>query len=79
MLPAGARRAHVINGRIVVDEPVDLPDGAEVGVFLGDEDVVELSSAQRHEIDSALAISIAQADAGLRIDADEVLADLERD
>jgi len=25
-----ALKAHVVNGRIVVDEPVDLPDGAEV-------------------------------------------------
>jgi len=25
-------RAHVANGRIVVDEPVDLPDGTEIQV-----------------------------------------------
>src|SRR4051812_34845053 len=31
-----ALRAHVVNGRIVVDEPVDLPDGAEVRVYLYD-------------------------------------------
>ena len=29
-----ALKAHVVNGKIVVDEPVDLPDGSEVRVTL---------------------------------------------
>ena len=31
-----ALKAHVVNGKIVVDETVDLPDGSEVRVYLYD-------------------------------------------
>jgi hypothetical protein len=35
-LTVTALKAHIVNGRIVVDEPVDLPDGAEIHVYLYD-------------------------------------------
>jgi hypothetical protein len=49
-----ALKAHVVNGRIVVDEPVDL------------------------RLERALDRSLAQADAKELVDADEVLAELQR-
>jgi hypothetical protein len=42
-----ALRAHVVNGRIVVDEPVDLPDGAEVRVYLYDAAADNMSKEER--------------------------------
>ena len=63
-----ALRAHVVNGRIVVDEPVDLPDGAEVSVYLYDAAADGMSKEERS----------AQADAGELIDADDVLDELHR-
>lgn len=69
-----ALEAHVKGGRIVVDEPVDLPDGAELRVYLYDAAADAMSSEER----AALERSIAQADAGELIDADEVLAEFQR-
>ena len=37
-----ALKAHVVNGRIVVDDPVDLPEGTELAVFLYDAEGDEL-------------------------------------
>jgi hypothetical protein len=71
-----ALKAHVVNGRIVVDEPVDLPDGSEVRVYLYDANADGMSAAERAALESALEQSIAEADAGQLIDADEVLDEL---
>lgn len=60
-----ALKAHVMNGRIVVDEPVDLPDGA----------ADSMPDAERAALDRSLERSLAQADAGELIEADEVLAE----
>lgn len=75
---ASSHVAHVVNGRIVLDEPVDLADGSEVRVL--DFDVVDeaMSGEEREARDRALARGVAEADAGNLIDADEVLADLSR-
>lgn len=73
-----ALKAHVVNGRIVVDKPVDLPDGAELHVYLRDAAAEAMVDAGRAELDRALERSIAQADAGELIEADEVLAELEQ-
>ena len=72
-----ALKAHVVNGRIVVDEPVDLPDGAEVSVYLYNASNDAMSAEERAALDSALERSTTQADAGELIDADEVLAELQ--
>jgi hypothetical protein len=74
-----ALKAHVVNGRIVVDEPVDLPEGAEVRVYLYNAAGDSLNDEDRAELHRALERSVAQADAGLLIDADEVLAELDQD
>lgn len=73
-----ALRAHVVNGRIVVDEPVDLPDGAEVSVYLYDAAGDGMSKDERSALQSALERSLAQADAGELIEADDVLDELHR-
>jgi hypothetical protein len=49
-----AVRAHVENGRIVADEPVDLPDGTLLGVLPVDEIEEELSVEERAEIEQAI-------------------------
>jgi hypothetical protein len=73
-----ALKAHVRNGRIVVDEPVDLPDGSEVRVYLYDAAADAMSPVDRAALERALERSLAQADAGDLIDADDVLAELRR-
>jgi hypothetical protein len=73
-----ALKAHVVNGRIVVDEPVDLPDGAEVRVYLYDASTDPMSAKERAALEESLERGIAQADRGELIDADEVLAELQR-
>jgi hypothetical protein len=73
-----ALKAHVVKGRIVVDEPVDLPDGAEVRVYLYDASMDGMSAEERASLERALARAIEQADAGELIEADEVLTELQR-
>jgi len=69
-------KAHVMNGRIVVDEPVDLPEGTELHVYLYDAAADLMSREERAAIERALERSLTQADAGNLIDADAVLAEL---
>ena len=73
-----ALKAHVVNGRIVIDEPVDLPDGAELRVWLYDASADNMDAEERAALERALERSLAQADAGELIDADEVLAEFQR-
>ena len=77
-LAVTALKAHVKNGRIIVDEPVDLPDGAEIRVYLYDASTDSLSAEERAALEQALARSLAEADAGDLVDANEVLAELQR-
>jgi hypothetical protein len=67
-----------MNGRIIVDERVDLPDGAEIHVYLYDAAVDAMSREERAALERALDRSLAQADAGDLIDADEILGELQR-
>jgi len=69
-------KARVTAGRLVVNEPTDLPEGTEVellaldpGDWLGD--------ADRAALDAALDESDADVAAGRLVDADEVLRELE--
>ena len=50
-----ALKAHVVNGRIVIDEPVDLPDGAELHVWLYDASADGMSPNERAALERALA------------------------
>lgn len=73
-----ALKAHVVNGKIVVDETVDLPDGSEVRVYLYDAAADGMSADERAALEQRLERSLQQADAGNLIDADEVLDELRR-
>jgi hypothetical protein len=73
-------KAHVHNGRLVLDEPTDLPEGEVVELVPLDEVLARggdyLNDEERAELHRALEESIAEAEAGQLIDADEVLAEL---
>ncbi|HWO24110.1 MAG TPA: hypothetical protein VNO30_35450 [Kofleriaceae bacterium] len=71
-------KAHVVNGRIVVDEPVDLPEGTELRLYLYDVATDSMIAEERAALERALERSLAQADAGELIEAGEVLAELEQ-
>ena len=77
MLPL---KAHVRNGRLVLDEPTDLPDGEVVylqlvqGIAGGDAD--DLDDEERAALHRELETSIAEADAGHTEDFAMVLAEL---
>ena len=68
--------AHVRNGRLVLDEPTDLPEGAEVVLTVSDDDGME--DEERARLHAALERSMAQAKAkaGKLVDADVVLGGL---
>jgi hypothetical protein len=67
-------KAHVHNGRLVLDEPTDLPEGTEVRLSIADDD--EMDDEERAQLHAALEKSMAQAKAGKLIDADVVLGRL---
>jgi hypothetical protein len=46
-----ALRAHVLNGQIVLDDPIELPEGMTVEVVL---DPDELAAKERAEIEAAV-------------------------
>lgn len=67
-------KAHVKNGRLVLDEPTDLPEGTEVTLSITDDD--EPSDDERARIIAAIERSMDQVQAGKRVDADTVIARL---
>ena len=71
-------KARVRNGRLVLDEPTDLPEGEEVELVLADADDMDddLSEDERRQLDESIAVSFEQAKNGQLIDGDEVLAKL---
>jgi hypothetical protein len=70
-----ALKAQVKNGRLVLDEPTDLPEGAEVTLSITD-DEDDLTDEERAELRAELQASVAEMKAGKGIDADVVLAEL---
>ena len=65
-------RARVRNGRLVLDEPTSLPEGAEVELLpVNGED--DLDEAERAALHQSLRESIAQMRAGQIVDGDELL------
>jgi hypothetical protein len=65
-------RGRVESGRIVVDEPIDLPDGTEVEIaVLDDED--EMTAEERAEVDAAIDAGLDEAARGKGAPAEEVL------
>ncbi len=74
-----ALKAHVINGRLVLDEPTDRPNGEVVELVPLDEvlaDDDEFTDEERSEIRAELEASLAEATEGNLIDADVALAEL---
>lgn len=66
-----ALKAHVKGGRLVLDEPTDLPEGAEVEVaVLGD----DLSPEERAELHASLDRALEDSSAGRGMDAWEFLS-----
>jgi hypothetical protein len=67
-----ALKAHVKGGRLVLDEPTDLPEGAEVDVaVLGD----DLSPEDRAELHASLDRAAEDSDAGRGVDLTTYLAE----
>ncbi|TMQ05757.1 MAG: hypothetical protein E6J90_12390 [Deltaproteobacteria bacterium] len=61
---------QVKNGRLVIDEPTDLPDGAEVDVVVLNDD---LSPEERTALHASLDRALADSEAGRGMDAAEYL------
>jgi hypothetical protein len=80
MMAMEPMKAHVHHGRLVLDEPTDLPEGevvelvpvAEVLAHGGDDLDDEERAALHHELEA----SIAEAKGGPLIEAEDVLAEL---
>jgi hypothetical protein len=64
-----ALKARVRAGRLVVDEPTNLPEGAEVRLAIVDGD--DLDEAARVELHAAIMAAEAELDAGKAVDEDE--------
>jgi hypothetical protein len=62
--------ARVKNGRFVIDEPADLPEGSVVELVPIDE---MMDDEERAALDASIAAGIAQAELGKTVDADEML------
>lgn len=69
-------KAHVRGGRVVADEPTDLPEGTEVEIEIIDGD--DLDDAEREALHAALAESENDVAAGRVRPAADVLAELNR-
>lgn len=65
-----AHKIRVENGRIKLDEPTDLPDGAELEVVVIDD---ELSPDERAELHASLDRALDDSEAGRGMDAWEYL------
>ena len=69
-------RARVKNGRLTLDEPTDLPEGAEVELVAVTDD--DLDDEDRARLHAALAASEEEFRSGKGIPAADVIADLRR-
>jgi hypothetical protein len=73
-------KAHVHNGRLVLDEPTNLPEGEVVELVPLDEVLAnggdDLDEEERAALHAELEASVAEAEAGQLIDADKVMAEL---
>jgi hypothetical protein len=70
-------KARVRGGRLVLDEPTELPEGTEVELVLA-ADHDDLDDQDRARLHAALARAEEEHAQGLGIPADEVLASLRR-
>lgn len=68
-------RARVRNGRLIVDEPTELPEGTVLDLVV-DDGGDELDDVERAALDSAIANAWAQVKAGQGRAGEEVLDEL---
>jgi hypothetical protein len=71
----GNIRAQVKNGRLIVDEPTDLPEGTVLDLVVDDEGD-DLDADERAALDEALAKSVDQVKQGMTHPVSEVLRQL---
>jgi hypothetical protein len=64
-------RGRIESGRVVVDEPVDLPDGTEVEIAVAETD--DMTAEERAEIDASIDRGMDQAARGEGSSPEEVL------
>ena len=67
-------RAHVENGRIIVDEATNLPEGTLLSLVAVPGD--DLDDAERAELNAAIGESMEEVKAGRSVDAADVIAEL---
>ena len=67
-------KAHVKNGRLLLDEPTDLPEGEVIELVRADAD--DRDDDDRAALHESLRVSIEQMNNGQLIDGDEALAKL---
>lgn len=70
-------KARVTNGRLILNEPTDLPEGTVLDLVIDDEGD-DLTDEEREELDAALKQSLQEAREGKLIPASEVLEKLRR-
>jgi hypothetical protein len=69
-----ALKAHVRGGRLVVDEPTNLPEGTEVELTLAEDD--EFSPEERARLEQALEEAEQEIERGEFVDGSEFIARL---
>ena len=68
-----ALKAHVKNGRIIVDEPTDLPEGTELYLVPAEDDD-EMDDEERAELEAAIDEGLDDFEAGRIVDEETVRA-----
>lgn len=75
-------KAHVRNGRLVLDEPVDLPEGSEVLLIhaeaFSEDGAPELTEDERRRLEAALGAGMEDERAGRLHDAADVLRQMRK-
>lgn len=65
-------RATVINGRLIVDQPTELPDGTVVDLVLDDEGD-DLDDRERQALNAAISRSLSQSNDGRTAPAEAII------
>jgi hypothetical protein len=65
-------RATVRNGRLIVDQPTDLPEGTVLDLVVDDEGD-QLDEEERRALNAAISRSLVQAEEGRTAPAEEIL------
>ena len=71
-------KATVRGGRLLLDEPIDLPEGAQVELLPVDEQGEDLDDADRAQLHAALIASENEVASSSLLDARDVIAGLRR-